>query len=399
MLKFIRNDPLIRRLSLVQFISYFGSWFSNVAIYTMILQFGVDPLTNALVVSMYALPAFLAPLNGAVVDKFEFKRFMVILLFVELAMTLSFLFVQEISQVTLLMLFIFIRTSASLLFFNAEMSMLPQLFSGEKLKSVNQLHSVIWSITYALGMAIGGIAVDRLGIYNTILIDAVLFTVAIYLFLGIKLHIRKETTQSIKTLILEGFGYLKKHKLLLHLIFLHSAVAFTSFDALINLLTDTRYKYLIAIPLAIGWLNGIRAFGLMIGPMVIGKIVKTENLHLFFIIQGAIILIWALVEHSFYLSLFMMFLVGFLTTTLWSYTYTLVQIHTEAKYLGRVVAYNDMIFMIVSIVVTLFTGAAFRAGISLEVITGCLGTGFILSGFYFHWFQKTYHYFLKKKAT
>jgi MFS family permease len=396
MLKLIRNDPLIRRLSLVQFISYFGSWFSNVAIYTLILQFGVDPFTNALVVSMYALPAFLAPLNGAIVDKFEFKRFMLILLFIELSMTLAYLFIHDISQVTLLMFFIFIRTTASLLFFNAEMSMLPQLFSGEKLKNVNQLHSVIWSITYALGMAIGGIAVDRIGIYNTILIDAVLFCIAIYLFHSIKFYIRKKTTQNIHTLIREGFQYLKKHKLLLHLIFLHSAVAFTSFDALINLLTDMRYKYIIAIPLAIGWLNGTRALGLMVGPLVIGKIVKTKNLHLFFIGQGIIILLWSLTEHNFYLSLCMMFLVGFFTTTLWSYTYTLVQTHTEPEYLGRVVAYNDMIFMVGSIIVTLFTGAAFKAGISLEIITAILGIGFILSGFYFHWFQKSYHYFLKQ---
>jgi MFS family permease len=170
---------------------------------------------------------------------------------------------------------------------------------------------LVSSVAYALGMAIGGIAVDRIGIYNTILIDAILFSIAIYLFQGIKFHIRKKTTQNIYILIREGFLYLKKHKLLLHLIFLHSAVAFTSFDALINFLTDMRYKYIIAIPLAIGWLNGVRALGLMIGPLVIGKIVKTKNLHLFFIGQGIIILLWSPTEHNFYLSLCMMFLVGF----------------------------------------------------------------------------------------
>ncbi len=119
MYKKILQNPLIFRLSLVQLVAYFGAWFSNVAIYTMILEFGVDPLTNAIVVSMYALPALLAPLSGAIVDKFEFKRFMIMMLMIELAMTLFYLTIGDISQVPLLMFFIFVRMTAASLFFQA----------------------------------------------------------------------------------------------------------------------------------------------------------------------------------------------------------------------------------------------------------------------------------------
>lgn len=394
----VLKNPLIFRLSMVQLIAYFGAWFSNVAIYTMIIQFGVDPITNAFVVSMYALPALLAPLSGAIVDKFQFKRFMLMMLGIELLMTLMYLSITDISQVPLLMLLIFIRMTAASLFFQSEMSLLPQVVEGKQLKVANELHSIIWSVTFALGMAIGGISVDTFGIETTIMIDVGLFVVAMMIFSTIKLDVKKENHQSITTLIKEGFVYLKGHSALLHLILLHAAVALTSFDALVNLLTDLEYKHVIAIPLAIGWLNAVRAIGLMVGPFVIGKLVNHRNLHIVFGVQGLVIMMWAMVEHSFYLSLGMMFFIGFFTTTLWSYTYTLIQTHTEAKYLGRVVAYNDMIFMIVSIMTTMFIGVAYEYGVSLPAITTMIGIGFMIAGVYYLWFKRGFGDFLESKS-
>ena len=394
----ILKNPLILRLSLVQLFAYFGAWFSNVAIYTMILEFGVDPITNALVVSMYALPALLAPLSGAIVDKFQFKKFMILMLFVEMTMTLFYLTIVDISQVPLLMFFIFLRMTAASLFFQAEMSLLPQIVKEDELKYANELHSIIWSVTFALGMAMGGIAVNKLGIQMTIMIDGLLFLVAIAIFSTIKFEVKKDTTESISRLIKEGFNYLRKEKPLLHLIMIHAAVALTSFDALVNLLTDMEYKYIIAIPLAIGWLNAMRAVGLMFGPLLIGKMVNHSNLHKVFFLQGIMILIWAMVEKSFYMSLGMMFFIGFFTTTLWSYTYTLIQTHTQVKYLGRVVAYNDMIFMMVSIACTMFVGVAFKLGMSLTLITIMIGFGFILAGGYYLGFKRKYRAFLESKS-
>jgi len=394
----ILKNPLIFRLFLVQLFAYFGAWFSSVAIYTMILEFGVSPIVNTLVVSMYALPALLAPLSGAIVDKFQFKKFMILMLVIEMVMTLFYLTIADISDVPLLMFFIFVRMTAASLFFQAEMSLLPQVVGEDELKSANELHSIIWSVTLALGMAIGGIAVDKLGVTTTIMIDGVLFFIAIMIFTTIKFDVKKETSQSIGTLIKEGFNYLKGHKALLHLILIHATVALTSFDALINLLTDMEYKHIIAIPLAIGWLHAMRAIGLIVGPLLIGKIINHSNLHKIFFLQGIMILIWAMVEKNFYMSLGMMFFIGFFTTTLWSYTYTLIQTHTEAKYLGRVVAYNDLIFMFVATASTMFMGVAFELGLSLRIITAMIGLGFVIAGVYYLWFKERYSAFLESKS-
>ncbi len=384
MYKNILKNPLIRRLSIVQFIAYFGAWFSNVAIYTLILEFGVTPMVNALVVAMYALPAIiLAPISGAIVDKLSYKRFMIVLLGVELVMTLMYLVISDISDVWLLMVFIFIRMSAASLFFTAEMSMLPQIVSGDDLKKANELHSIIWSVTFALGMALGGLATNWFGVSTVFFIDAFLFLIAISVFTTIKIEIVKRKTIALTLMIKEGFVYIKNHRIIIHLMLLHSVVALTMIDALVNLLTDFHYKYVIAIPLAIGWINGIRALALMIGPFFIGNLVNSKNLHKILILQGVVFIIWAFVQDNFYMSLIGMFAVGFFTTTLWSYTYTMIQEHTKSEYLGRVVAYNDMIFMSVSVATTMFIGVASSYGVPLSIITIMIGFGFILTSFYY----------------
>jgi len=94
------------------------------------------------------------------------------------------------------------------------------------------------------------------------------------------------------------------------------------------------------------------------------------------------IIAWAIFQHNFYLALIGLFLSGFTTTTLWSYTYALLQKRIEPKYMGRVIAYNDMIFMLTNIITTLFIG--FMANfISLEFITTIIGFAFFATAYYY----------------
>jgi len=386
------KHPVIRRLSLIQFISYFGTWFSQVAIFSMIVSFGADEITIALTATMAMLPAVvLAPLIGLIIDRIEFKKLMSILLLVEIAMTLGFIFVNSLEYVWVLMILIFIRSSAASMLFSAEMALFPKLVSGEMLKNTNEIHSVIWSLCYALGMAVGGIVTYYVGFDMAFTIDAVLYSVAVLLLIGLKLSIEKIThTESNFEMLKSGFNYLRSQKKILHLILLHAAIGLTSFDALITLLADFQYKEFIAVPLAIGWMNATRALGLMIGPFFISKIISKENLHYFFILQGLAIMLWSQLEYNFYLALIGLFITGFFITTLWSYTYLLIQEETDLKFMGRVISYNDMFFMLSNVATALFIGYASKAGISLEAITMVLGSGFIFFAVYYVWFKKRY---------
>lgn len=386
------THPIIRRLSLIQLISYFGTWFSQVAIFSMLVELGADEITIAFTAAMAMLPAVvLAPIIGTIVDKIPFKKLMLVLLLVEITMTVGFIFIDSLTYLWVLMLFIFIRSAAASMLFSAEMSLFPKLVNGQMLKNTNEIHSIIWSLCYAVGMAAGGIATHYIGFDAAYMIDAMLYSVAVLLLFGLQLSIeQKAHIDSHWQMFKDGFGYLASKKKIVHLLLLHASIGLTSFDALITLLADFEYKTLIAVPLAIGWMNATRAVGLMIGPFFISKIISKENLHYFFVLQGLAIMFWSQLEYNFYLALVGLFVTGFFITTLWSYTYLLIQEETESHYMGRVISYNDMFFMLSNVATALFIGYAAKWGMSLASITFTLGLGFIVTAVYYVWFKKRY---------
>ncbi|UTJ05956.1 MFS transporter [Arcobacter roscoffensis] len=379
------KHKVIRDLSVVQLIAYFGAWFSNVAIYTMLVQFGSSELAIAVVTAMHFLPAVLiAPFSGAIIDRFKLKNLMVALLSVELLMTLCFLLIDDKSQIWLLLIFIFIRMSCASMFFSTEMSLLAKLVKGPALQKANEVHSIIWSFAYSAGMGVSGIVVNYVGVKTAFIIDAGFFLVALLVLLRIEFDVKQsEIKHKIFALIKDGFFYIKENPKIMHLIFLHASVGLTSFDTLVTLLAKNEYKYVIAVPLAIGISNAVRAFALMIGPFFISKYVNKTNIHYLLIIQGIAIILWGLTQHNFYVSLIFVFMTGLFTTVLWSITYALLQEKCDDEYLGRVISYNDMFFMIACIITTMFIGLMATLT-SLAIITVVLGLAFMLFALYFN---------------
>jgi len=379
-----KQHPIVGQLSLLQLIAYFGAWFSNVAIYTMLVEFESSNFAIALIAAMHLIPTIvMAPFSGVIIDKFRLKSLMFTLLCTELVMTLMFLTIQDKSDLWFLMILIFIRMGSASMFFSTEMSLLPKLVSGIALQKANEVHSVIWSFTFAVGMALGGFVVNWYGVRTAIVLDSLFFVVAIIVFLNINFKIEfVHTKEKFITMIKDGFLYLKSNKVAIHLILLHSSVGITSFDALVTLLAKNEYKYVIAVPLAIGITNAVRAVALMVGPLLIGNWVNKERLFYIFIFQGFAIILWGVLQSNFYISLFAVFLTGFTTTTIWSVTYVFLQENVEQKYLGRVISYNDMIFMLSNVITTLFIGLM-ASLISLDIITVILGVAFFLVAIYY----------------
>ncbi|HIP50916.1 MAG TPA: MFS transporter [Campylobacterales bacterium] len=388
----VLKHPVVARLTLIQFISYFGTWFSQVAIASMMLEYGASELAIAYIFMMMMLPAvILAPISGWIIDKIAFKNLMGILLLIEISMTLFFMTVNSLADIYYLMLFLFIRSAASSILFTAEMALFPKILEGAMLKKTNEIHSIVWSVCFAVGMAVGGLVTYYFGYDTTFLIDVILYIIAFLLLLTLKLDLKPiEHTESALEMMKSGFNYLKNNKKIMHLILLHASIGFTSFDTLVTLLADLHYKYIIAIPLAIGWINASRAVGLTIGPFLFSRFINTSNLHYFFLLQGLSIIIWAFLQHNFTYALISIVFSGILSTSLWSYTYYLLQKEIDIKYLGRVIAYNDMIFMITNISVILFIGYAAKMGMELKYITIIMGCGFMATALYYIWFKKNY---------
>lgn len=378
------KHKIVRQLSTVQFIAYFGAWFSNVAIYSILIDFGASAFLIASVTAMHLIPGvILSPFSGSIVDRIPVKPLMLTLLSIELTMTLCFLLINSINDIWMLLIFLFIRMGSASIFFTTEMSLLPKILSGQDLVKANELHSIIWSFTFTAGMALGGIIVNIYGVKISFLIDGMFFLIALVILSQIDFNLKPTKIdhhifQSIK----DGLFYLIENKHLFHYMFLHAIVGFTAFDALVTLLADYNYKYVLAVPLAIGITNGIRAFALMIGPLFISNWINKERLFYLFIIQGTTIIIWSIVQDNFYIGLFGMFLTGLATTTIWSYTYAMLQENVKQQYLGRVLAYNEMLFMLTNVTTTFFIGLMATL-VGLDIITIILGFAFFGVAYYY----------------
>ena len=380
----LTQNPIVKKLASIQLVAYFGAWFSNVAIYTLLISLDASPLLISFVVAMHFIPGILlSPFSGSIVDKIEAKKLMLILMSIEFCMTMAFLSINTLDQVWLLLIFIFIRMSAASMFFTVEMSLMPKLLSGDVLGKVNEIHSIIWSFTFTAGMALGGIVVNLYGVKAAFILDGLFFLTAMSIVVKTNFNYIHEKVQiHIFDSIKEGFIYIKDHKYLIHFILLHASVGLTAFDSLVTLLADFHYKYVIAVPLAIGLTNAIRSLSLMIGPLFITNWVNKERFFYLFLLQGIAIIIWGMIQDNFYFGLVGSFLTGFMTTTLWSHTYASLQERVDKKYLGRVLAYNEMFFMLSMALTTLFIGIMANY-VGLDIITILLGIGFIIVAFYY----------------
>lgn len=379
----IFKNPVTRGLTTIQFLSYFGTVFSHVAIASLLVKLGAGADMIAMIFIAILLPSLvLAPVNGYIIDRFEFKKLILILLIIEMSMTICFMFVDTLEYVWLLWSFLFIRSIAGTIIFTAEMSYLPKVISGETLKAANEVHSIIWSSTFAFGMALGGLSTYYFGYIGTFIIDFSFYVIAFFVMFKLPIVVIRNKAQSAWSATKEVFGYIRANPKTVHIMILHSSVGLTVFDTIVTLLAKNEYKYIIAVPLAIGWINFSRALALILGPLVFGKHIKMNNLWAVMIFQGITIIIWAYLQYDFTLSLVSMFFVGLFTTSIWSFTYYMLQQNTDEEFLGRVISYNDMVFMFVSVGMTYAIGKMANAGVALNYISMIIGAIFFLVAFY-----------------
>lgn len=391
-IKLLKSEYVFRKLSIMQLISYFGAWFTNVAIYTLLLDMKVSPEVIAFTAALHFIAGIIqAPFSGSIIDSVKPKKLMLILILIEIVSTLLLIFVTDVTHLWLLFTLIFVRMAAASFYFTTVMSLLPKILDGEKLQRANEIHSIIWSLSYTLGMAISGFVVYLLGVTLAFIIDAFMYMISFYILYTLTLEVKShKKDEKFIEMMRDSFRYLKNTPQAVHLMLIHAFVGLTAFDALVALMVDSYYASIIATSLALGLLHASRAIGLVLGPIVFGRWLSNKRLIYIFTFQALSIWLWAMLMSNFYLSLAASVIVGLFSTTLWSYTYTLLQSNIDEKYYGRVVAYNDMLFLTSATLTSLLIGVLASKEYSLEFITVVLGSGFIIGAIYFAWILKTH---------
>ncbi|MCE7319403.1 MFS transporter [Campylobacter coli] len=388
----LKNNKNIRILTLVQFIVYFGAWFSQTGVFTLLVSLNAPTWATATSVMLAFLPGvLLAPINGVIVEKNKPKKLLLSMISIELVSIFCLIFVTSLSMLWLLFILIFVRLCVASIYFQAEMSLLAKILNPKELKLANEMHSVIWAVSYTASMASAGIFINFFGIKAAFLFDCCLIIIGI-LFLT-KLHIphfKQKIQNKFFILIKEGFLYVLQNKIILHLIILHAFIGLTAYETLVTLLAQHEYKEVLSAALVIGFLNAIRALALAFGPIFLSKITNNKNVFFLYLGQGLGIILWALTQFNFYISFIGLIAAGFCTSSLWAYTYTMIQKNCDKTYYGRVIAYTDMVYLSFSALISQLMGLLFEQGFKLAIITALLGVVFIFAAFYWRWFDKKY---------
>ncbi|MBR8464374.1 MFS transporter [Campylobacter sp. faydin G-24] len=391
-IKLLREEQNFRLLSIVQLICYFGAWFSHTGIFTLLINLDAPIWAITLSAAMAYLPAvILAPFSGVLIDRVSAKPMLIIMMMIETITVFMLVFIDSLDYLWLLLMLIFIRMGTGTITFQAEMSLLPKILSSENLKLANEIHSIIWAVSYTAGMGLAGIYIHFFGIKSAFILDGIIYICSFYFIFELNLpKIAKELTEPSLVMLKNGLKYLKSNPLILHLIVLHGFVGITAYDALVALLADYPYANVLSVSLVIGFINATRSISLMFAPMLLSKFVRKDNLVYFYLGHGIGVLAWAMLQFNFYISLIGILAAGFFTSTLWSYTYTLIQQNCDEKFYGRVIAYNDMFFLSISVITSLAVGYLFKLGINLQLITTLMGAMFFVGAVYYHKIYKAY---------
>ncbi|WP_254678486.1 MFS transporter [Campylobacter hyointestinalis] len=391
-LALLRYNRNLRILTSIQMICYFGMWFSHTGIFTLLIDLKAPVWALTLAAAMAFIPnVFLAPINGIIIDKFNPKPMMIFLMFIETLSVLMLVFIDDLSLLWFLFVLIFVRMGVGVTYFQTEMSLLPNLLSKKNLKLANEIHSIIWAASYTAGMGIAGVFIHCFGVKEAFLFDFALYIFGIFLLTKLNIpNIVKTKTQKAFLMMKEGLKYIKNNPLIVHLILLHSFVGITAYDNLIALMASYQYKEILSASLIIGFMNMARALSLVVGPIMLSKFINTKTLFWLFIGEFLGIGLWAILQFNYYLGLIGLIAAGFCTSSLWSFTFTMLQNSCDKKFYGRVIAYKDMVYFIISAFVSLAIGAAYELGISLMAITFSMGSAFLIGAFYYKFVYEKY---------
>jgi hypothetical protein len=175
----IRGNVNFRRLWLGNVVSLFGDWFNTIALYALVTELTGSPFALGAVFISKLLPwALASPLAGVIVDRFDRRKLMIWSDIIRAGVVLGFLVVDSPSQVWLVYFLTASQVVVGSVFQPAKSASVPNITSPRELLTANALSSATWSIMLALGAALGGFAVEWLGVDAVFILDSITYLVS-----------------------------------------------------------------------------------------------------------------------------------------------------------------------------------------------------------------------------
>ncbi|WP_017674039.1 MULTISPECIES: MFS transporter [Bacillus] len=344
-----------------------------------------------------SIPFLLAPLGGAIADRFNRRNVMVILDFINAAIVLSFIVLLLTESVSILLIgtIMFLLAVVSAMYASVVMASIPQLVPEKKLEQANGIINGVQALSNIVAPVLGGILYGIIGLKMLVIISCLAFFLSAILemFITIPFIKRAQESHIIPTIIKdmkEGFLYVLKQPFILKAMLL---------AALLNLILTPLFVVGGPIILRVtmqssdtmyGIGMGLIDFATILGALSIGffaKKLQMKTLYNWMLIIALLVIPVALSVTPFTLNLgyyppFILFilsslLIAMIMTIVSIYVITVVQKKTPNENLGKVMAIITAVSQCMAPIGQVVYGFMFE-GFSTKIYLPILAISFIM---------------------
>lgn len=398
--RLLRANRNFRRLWLAQIVSEIGDWFYTLSIYTLLLQLTGRASSVALALVLQVLPQTLVgPAAGVVNDRLRRKQVMIAADLVRVFVVLAMLLVRSRSTVWLVYPLLLAETVVAAFFEPARSSVIPNIAARGEVLIANTLSSATWSVNLLVGASLGGLVAAFFGRDAVFLLNALSFLASAILIAGMKFaepHADAATPLGPRDLVnfspvLEGIRYVRNHRTLLPTVFakageLMIGPSWVIFTVLGAHEFAVRWRHVDAARgamLGMSILLGGRGLGALAGPLIgarwagrsdrrlrLGILFGYVTIALGYGMLGSSRTVWmasacAMLAHA-----------G--GSTVWVFSTTLLQLHTDDRFRGRVFS-ADLGFSMLTIAAGAYLcGRLLDAGVAARTVATWTGLVMLL---------------------
>ena len=384
-----------RRLWMAQIVSEIGDWFYTLSIYTLLLQLTGHASSVALALVLQVLPQTLVgPTAGVVNDRLRRKQVMIAADLIRFVVVLAMLLVRSRSMVGLVYPLLLAETVMAAFFEPARSAVVPNIAAKEEVLIANTLSSATWSVNLLIGASVGGAVAAFFGREAVFILNALSFLVSAILIGG--MHFAEPHAQSAAPLrprdlvdfspVLEGIRYVRSHRTLLPAIFAKAGelmigpswVIFTVMGAHEFAVHWRNLDAARGAMLGMSILLGGRGLGALVGPLIASRWAARSDrrlqLGIFFGYLTVAIGYGALgSSRTVWMASACALLAHAGGSTVWVFSTTLLQLHTDDRFRGRVFS-ADLGFSMFTIAAGAFLcGRLLDSGVSARTVATSTG--------------------------
>jgi MFS family permease len=397
-LRLVRGNRNFRRLWLAQIVSEIGDWFYTLSIYTLLLQLTGHASSVALALVLQVLPqTFIGPAAGVVNDRLRRKHVMIAADLVRFGVVLAMLLVRSRSMVWLVYPLLLAETIMAAFFEPARSSVIPNIADRGEVLIANTLSSATWSVNLLIGASVGGVVAAFFGRDAVFILNALSFLASAVLIGG--MHFAEPHAESAAPLrprdlvdfspVLEGIRYIRNHRTLLPTVFAKAGelmigpswVIFTVMGAHEFAVHWRNVDAARGAMLGMSILLGGRGLGALVGPLVSARWAGRSDRRL----QLGILFGYLTVaigygtlgsSRTVWMAAACAMLAHMGGSTVWVFSTTLLQLHTDDRFRGRVFS-ADLGFSMFTIAAGAYLcGRLLDSGVSARTVA--TWTGFVM---------------------